>query len=70
MCSSQAVDSIVAKGYANKTEIDVVVANELQLLQNLNAFVGANMNAGQEFFCGNIVVSAKLFVCFHLIINT
>eukprot|EP00241_Pyramimonas_parkeae_P004708 CAMPEP_0114254344 /NCGR_PEP_ID=MMETSP0058-20121206/16926_1 /TAXON_ID=36894 /ORGANISM="Pyramimonas parkeae, CCMP726" /LENGTH=361 /DNA_ID=CAMNT_0001368551 /DNA_START=555 /DNA_END=1640 /DNA_ORIENTATION=+ len=54
-----AVDSIVAKGYANKTEIDVVVANELQLLQNLNAFVGMveKMNSRQTDQDGNPIES-------------
>lgn len=40
----QALDSIIRKGYANTTEIDVVVANELTLLQRLNAFVGTSLN--------------------------
>lgn len=38
---SKALDAIIKKGYANSSEIDVVVANELTLLQRLNAFVGA-----------------------------
>mmetsp|Transcript_18182 Transcript_18182/g.34610 ORF Transcript_18182/g.34610 Transcript_18182/m.34610 type:complete len:430 (+) Transcript_18182:266-1555(+) len=57
---NQALDAIIKKGYANSSEIDVVVANELTLLQRLNAFVGMVelMNSQQTDEDGNTIEAA------------
>eukprot|EP00241_Pyramimonas_parkeae_P000009 CAMPEP_0114238710 /NCGR_PEP_ID=MMETSP0058-20121206/8065_1 /TAXON_ID=36894 /ORGANISM="Pyramimonas parkeae, CCMP726" /LENGTH=342 /DNA_ID=CAMNT_0001350829 /DNA_START=544 /DNA_END=1572 /DNA_ORIENTATION=+ len=69
----EALDSIIRKGYANTTEIDVVVANELTLLQRLNAFVGMveNMNSLKTDENGNPIAtdSAKELTISEVLIN-